>query len=243
MIFTYGRLRLEVPDGYSYVYYATFIAGEYDFLKVRKDDVVLDAGAFIGDFTVKAAKKAKEVVAVEPLPWAFEVLKRNVEMNNLKNVVLVNKALYNADGLKVRIKDSGVASSISSEGEVEVETVTVDSLGRFSLVKMDIEGAEGELIREDSEWLNYVRAMAVEVHGEENLSNVPKVLTQRGFTVREMRRTDLIKNALRNALYHPIDFFRAEAKTKTLLKALKGVYKVPALEEGESVRIIYASRS
>ena len=82
----------------------------------------------------------------------------------------MNKALYSVDGLKVRIKVSGVASSISSEGEVEVETVTIDSLGRFSLVKMDIEGAEGEVIREDSEWLDYVRAMAVEVHGDENLS-------------------------------------------------------------------------
>ena len=81
-------------------------------------------------------------MAVEPLPWAFEVLKRNVELNNLKNVMLVNKALYSVDSLKVRIKDSGVASSISSKGEVEVETVTIDSLGRFSLVKMDIEGAE-----------------------------------------------------------------------------------------------------
>ena len=77
---------------------------------------------------------------LNPLPWAFEVLKRNVEINNLKNVVLVNKALYSVDGLKLRIKDSGVASSISSEGELEVETVTVGSLGKFSLAKMDIEG-------------------------------------------------------------------------------------------------------
>ena len=80
------------------------------------------------------------------------------------------------------------------------------------------------------------------MHGEENLTNVPKVLTQKDFTVREMRRTDLIKNALRNVLSHPIDFFRAEARVKTLLKALKGVYKVPALEEEGSVRIIYALR-
>ena len=64
---------------------------------------------------------------------------------------------------------------------VEVETVTVDSLGRFRLVKMDIEGAEGEIIRKDSKWLNYVRAMAMEVHGKENLSNIPMILTQNGF--------------------------------------------------------------
>ena len=59
-------------------------------------------------------------------------------------------------------------------------------------------------------WLNYVRAMVVEVHGCENLANIPKVLAQRGFAVREMRRTDLIKNALRNVLTHPIDYFRRD---------------------------------
>ena len=81
--------------------------------------------------------------------------------------------------------------------------------------------------------------MAVEVHGAEN---VLKVLTRKGFTVREMRRSDLIKNALRNALPHPIDFFRAEAKTKVFINALRGIYKVPALKKEESIRIIYASR-
>jgi len=98
MIFTYGRTKLEIPDGFEFVYYATFIAGEWGFLKVKNTDVVLDAGAFVGDFTVKVARKAKEVVAVEPLPWAFKLLKENVETNNLKNVTLVNKALYDIDG-------------------------------------------------------------------------------------------------------------------------------------------------
>ncbi|WP_225968872.1 FkbM family methyltransferase [Saccharolobus islandicus] len=152
MIFTYGKTRIEVPPGYEFVYYATFIAGEWDFLKVRKSDMVLDAGAFIGDFTVKVAKKAKEVVAVEPLPWAFQLLKKNVEMNELKNVVLVNKALYDVDGVKVKISDEGTASKIG----IEVETTTVESLGKFSVVKMDIEGAEGKLF-ERREWLSYVK--------------------------------------------------------------------------------------
>mgnify|MGYP001770684061 CR=1 FL=1 len=41
MILTYGRLRLEEPD--SYVYYAKFVTGEYDFLNVRRDNIVLNA--------------------------------------------------------------------------------------------------------------------------------------------------------------------------------------------------------
>ena len=93
-LFRYGGLRIEIPKGNEYVYYSTFILGEYDFLRFKKEDTVLDAGAFVGDFTVKIARKVKEVVAVEPLPWAFEIMKRNVEVNELKNVTLVNKALY-----------------------------------------------------------------------------------------------------------------------------------------------------
>ncbi len=112
MLYNFGKIKIEIPSSYEHIYYATFIAGEWDFLKVKKDDVVLDAGAFIGDFTVKVAKKAKEVVAVEPLPWAFQLLKKNVEMNELKNVVLVNKALYDVDGVKVKISDEGTASKI-----------------------------------------------------------------------------------------------------------------------------------
>jgi len=51
------------------------------------------------------------VVAVEPLPWAFKILKENVEINQLKNVVLVNKALYCVEGVKLNISDEGTGSS------------------------------------------------------------------------------------------------------------------------------------
>jgi len=85
-LFSCGGLRIEIPKGYEFVYYATFIAGEWDFLNVKNTDVVLDAGAFVGDYTVKATRKAKEVVAVEPLPWAFKILKENIEINQLKTL-------------------------------------------------------------------------------------------------------------------------------------------------------------
>jgi len=104
VLFHFGKNIIEIPENHHFVYYATFIVGEYDFLKLSKDDVVLDAGAFIGDFTIKVARKVKEVVAVEPLPWAFKILKKNVEMNELKNVTLVNKALWDGQ-TRIRITD------------------------------------------------------------------------------------------------------------------------------------------
>ena len=65
MIFTYGWLKIEVQ--HEYVYYATYIASEYDFLKVWMDGIVLDVGVFVSGFIVKIAKKANEVVVLEPL--------------------------------------------------------------------------------------------------------------------------------------------------------------------------------
>ena len=42
-LFRYGGLRIEIPIGYEYVYYSTFIVGEYDFLKFKKEDTVLES--------------------------------------------------------------------------------------------------------------------------------------------------------------------------------------------------------
>ncbi|BFI73760.1 uncharacterized SAM-dependent methyltransferase SSO0838, FkbM family [Nanoarchaeota archaeon] len=220
MIFSYGEIKIEIPDEYNYVYYATFIAGEWDLLKLNKNDVVLDAGAFIGDFTLKIAKKVKKVVSVEPLPWAFELLKKNVEINKLNNVILVNKALYDKDGIKLKLENKGTGSKISESGDIEVETVTIDSLGEFDVVKMDIEGAEGIIIKEDSKWLDNVREIELELHGKENIERIPKILKNKGFKIKYLDKFDLIKNTIKNILSHPYDFIKAEMNTKILLKTL-----------------------
>ena len=238
MLFHFGKNIIEIPESYHFVYYATFIVGEYDFLKLSKDDVVLDAGAFIGDFTIKVARKVKEVVAVEPLPWAFKILKKNVEMNELKNVTLVNKALWDGQ-TRIRITDKGVGSSVG-EGDIEVETVSVDQLGKFSIVKMDIEGAEGVVVKGD--WLENVCQVAMELHGRENIEYVPQVLLKKGFKIRFMSSKDLYKNTIKNVTFHFPSFLDAEIKTKVLLNTiLFRRYEVPALSKNE-FRIVYGKR-
>jgi hypothetical protein len=57
--------------------------------------VVVDVGAYIGTYTVRAMKKADLVVAIEPLPLNFKVLQVNVELNRWRrgDVILINKAV------------------------------------------------------------------------------------------------------------------------------------------------------
>jgi len=57
--------------------------------QIERNGVVVDVGANIGYYTLLMAQKAKRVYAIEPEPVNFEILKKNVEENNLKNVVLI----------------------------------------------------------------------------------------------------------------------------------------------------------
>jgi len=66
-------------------------------LKPRKNETFVDVGAHIGKYTLQIAKIVGEtgrVVAVEPHPTTFQILRRNIELNSLKNVFAVNVACY-----------------------------------------------------------------------------------------------------------------------------------------------------
>ena len=167
-----------------------------------------------------------------------------IEVNELKNVTLVNKALYDEDGIKIRIADEGVGSKVSNEG-IEVTTTTIESLGKFSVVKMDIEGTEGRLIK--GNWLNSVREIAMELHGNENVISIPATLRDKGFNVRFMKWSDVVKNSVKNISLHPLDFLKAEMKAKIMSNAIKGFltrnkgYTIPSLTK-EEFKILYGRR-
>ena len=66
--------------------------------QIKKGDVILDIGANIGFYTLIMAKLVGEkgkVYAFEADPTNFEILKKNVEVNGYKNIVLVNKVVSN----------------------------------------------------------------------------------------------------------------------------------------------------
>jgi len=52
----YGKIKLVIRKSKSFVFCATFIADEYKDLKIRKNDIVIDFGANIGDFLLKLEK-------------------------------------------------------------------------------------------------------------------------------------------------------------------------------------------
>jgi FkbM family methyltransferase len=128
----------------------------------RPGDVVVDAGAHIGRFSLAAARAGASVVAVEPNPETFRVLAANVKLNGFRNVRLVNAALGEREGeaeLHVPLVHHGTAS-LRGDWErrfatrtVRVRVTTLDGLveelglERVDWLLVDVEGYELEVLR------------------------------------------------------------------------------------------------
>jgi FkbM family methyltransferase len=134
--------------------------------------VVIDGGAHVGLFALRAAAHCSHVIAIEPHPYNFEILQKNLARNGVRNVSAVCKALWTAQN-PVQLFDGGdsMSPSLLTRGTVshQVEPVRLDDLvsdaGRVDLLKLDIEGAEFQVIETaEDDTLRKIGAVVVELH-------------------------------------------------------------------------------
>lgn len=71
--------RPRTPDLYTVCCHELYELEKW--FKPLAKGVVVDVGAYIGTYAVRACRSAEKVVAVEPLPHNFVVLEKNVELN------------------------------------------------------------------------------------------------------------------------------------------------------------------
>jgi FkbM family methyltransferase len=122
--------------------------------------VAVDIGANIGLYTLEAARKVGgkgSVIAFEPEAHNFDLLCRNIEANNFRNVTPVRKALSSHCGvarLVISPDNLGghhIETSPSAANSIEVETLSLDEYfgglpARIDVIKMDAEGAEMSIL-------------------------------------------------------------------------------------------------
>lgn len=153
-----NKMFLDEEDSHRLSTYGFYEPFETELVKkeVKKGDVVLDIGACIGYYTLIFAKLVGEngkVFAFEPDPNNFALLKKNAEINDYQNIILVNKAVSNETWItklylsKNNIKSHKIHKFKSSNKFIEIESVSLDDYFKdykrnINLIKMDIEGAE-----------------------------------------------------------------------------------------------------
>jgi FkbM family methyltransferase len=125
----------------------------------KKGDVVIDCGAYIGEFALYAAKAVLPggtVVAFEPDPGIYRKLEANIKLNGLTNVIAVNKGVWSSEGSMKFIGNDkeGYSFMLSpNPSAVDLPVTSMDralaDLGvrRVDFIKIDAEGAEIEVVR------------------------------------------------------------------------------------------------
>ena len=128
---------------------------------IRPGMKILEIGANIGYYALlesKLAGPSGHLYAIEPSPYNFECLKKNIELNGIRNADLYKAAfgekrskaifyLYDRSNLSSFIKreDMGMKAE-----EIEVEVTTLDDFLRgktIDFVRMDVEGYELEILK------------------------------------------------------------------------------------------------
>ena len=128
---------------------------------LNSESIVVEIGSHIGTLTIILSKIAKKVYAFEPLKQSFDILNKNILLNNCENVISNQKGVGEKIG-KTKIgfisegncgatilKGGSVDKYWDNKTDIDVDLVTLDSLklDRLDYLKIDVEGYEENVIK------------------------------------------------------------------------------------------------
>jgi FkbM family methyltransferase len=165
---------------------------------------IVDLGANIGlaSLYLASAYPSARIFAVEPNRDNFELLKTNLkDLIQKQRCVPVQAALWSTrklltvdpqwlpdayNGFRLSEQPSPQGTVDQVQGLTMEEILASSQFERVDLLKVDIEGAEVELFRNDIGWLGRVRAIAIEFHGRSREEcGFDQILSEQGFKVCE----------------------------------------------------------
>jgi len=145
----FDQFMAEGPYGYA--------NDDFD-VTIKKNDIVIDAGAWIGDFSAYAASKDATVYAFEPVSDTYNILVKTSLLND-KKIIPMKKALGDKNGEMEITFTAGFTTAASIfmlfQKHNKKETIEVTTLDEFvekekvkkvDFIKADIEGGERYLL-------------------------------------------------------------------------------------------------
>lgn len=140
---------------------------------VRPGAKVIECGAHHGCNTIMLSRWVGDggsVYACEPMPDNIRVIERNLELNEIKNVRIVPRALGPSSGsVRFRTQTNSAPLGNRTAPGLAVDMTTIDELSEAEglvpdLIKLDVEGYEIDLLEGASRALQRRPALLVEVH-------------------------------------------------------------------------------
>ncbi len=188
---------IRVPDSASlrFLNHELFGLEIYKFKNEKDTPLIIDCGANIGLSVIyfkRLFPKAK-VIAFEPDKKIFDYLKFNINSFGFKDVELINKGLWKEETVLKFFSEGAdggrIANESMHENIIEIETVKLSSYlnneTHIDFLKLDIEGAETQVLLECEAYLSQVKNIFIEYHSfsqqKQTLSTILSILENNGF--------------------------------------------------------------
>jgi FkbM family methyltransferase len=167
----------------------------YKFNNKSDYPVIIDCGANIGISTIyfAIAYPNARVYAFEPDNTLFEILHQNIQDNKLQHVALFNEAIWIQDTHISFSNKGSEASQIDTSGVSETKVKAINfanfltQFDKIDFLKIDIEGAEYDVVKHCAEALNKTENLFLEYHGTnaetEKLTTLLDIVKDAGFKV------------------------------------------------------------
>jgi FkbM family methyltransferase len=179
---------------------------------LKPGDVIFDVGANFGYYSIvlsSSLQKECSVHAFEPNPPTAERLQKNIDLNNLNDVITIHRVGLSDTGGKGRMierpDNSGAATIDTSEDEGNAVLTTLDSfcdtnlIDRIDFIKIDIEGFEERMLLGGRESLKRLKpVILIELNpptlARENSSveRIAELLGEMGYRLYASERRKLV---------------------------------------------------
>jgi len=186
-----------------------FLLGEYQISTTKKSPVIIDCGVNIGLSILYFKKKypTSKIIAFEPNPNVFSILRLNMEQNQIRGVELYNYCLSDSEGeIEFYINENlgtmegSVLEERGGNKKLKVKAVRLSTYIKeeVDLVKMDIEGAEISVLNDlkKNDKLNSVNTYLIEYH-----HNIPGQLSGLGRFIHDFEENNFgvsLRSGFRN---------------------------------------------
>jgi FkbM family methyltransferase len=195
-------------DNFSSIYGSSSICEDI----VRKEmildkGVAVDIGANCGMHTIPLASMLKDqgrVISIEPNKKNIELLKRNIEINKLNNVIVIEKGSFSKkQEMTFYIDDIGLGgSSLLKKENFKKETIQVDTLDNIlreskvdhvELIKIDVMGVELETLQGAEKVIKKFHPKIVfELLREEDKDKVYEFLLKYNYKIKQIAEQNYV---------------------------------------------------
>jgi len=190
----FARFKLQIVDSLSFIWQVKeiFVDEAYCFSTKSSTPIIYDCGANVGTSCLyfKQLYPQAQIKALEADAKIASILKTNLQTNYLDDVEVIAKAVWKDNqGIEIALEGADGASIFGNTNKQKIPSIRLKDLlaqeKHIDLLKMDIEGAEVEVIKDCADELAKIQHIFIEYHSYRNhtqdLSQILEILENQGF--------------------------------------------------------------